>query len=152
MSKKLDYRVLSEYCLVIEVLSGKVELDDYISFKEAEIHDNQYNINYKHIVDLCDAIIVTEGENLEEKVKKFVSTIKNTAGFFGNRKSALLASTPRQVTATMLYKLLNDLPVPLQTFTTLSAAIEWLELAYVDTNYIKAVILEMKKHGQAVGQ
>jgi len=152
MNKKLDYRVLDENRLVIEVFSGKVELDDYISFKETEIHDNQYHLEYKHLVDLCDAIIISAGENIEDKVKKFVSAIENTPGFFGNRKSALLANTPQQVTASMLYKLLNELPVPVETFTTLSAAIEWLELLYMNTKYIETIIFEMKKQGEAVGQ
>jgi len=61
------------------------------------------------------------------------------------RRAAILTETPNQTVISSIYKLkLQDLPFIVKIFSTVSAALNWVGLTFVDKEKIENEIKKMK--------
>jgi len=141
MDGYIKYKILPELNLIIEYYCGKVNIDDIINHKKSEIEDIEYNPNYNFIGDLRDS----ELDVTQEDVFVYVSFLETNNKVSGQRKSAILTNTPNQVAFTSLFKHKSKkLPANNQIFSTLEAAMEWLNLSKNHLTHIMGIIENMK--------
>ena len=130
MENRLKYFIYPEYNLVIEFLAGNIGLEDYINLKRTEIADPRYKPTYNHVIDIRKSNILNSDVSLKgdlnlnaENYARFISA---TPELSAKRKSAFITITSEQVVATILYKSLNLLPMEMEVFSTVEAALKWL--------------------------
>ena len=142
---RLDYKILEKSDLVLEVLHGNIALRDYLQFKGKLMSDHPQASESNFIIDLRDVVIESSGKELEGVIRNYLESVEHIPGIIEKRKSALLTKTPDQVIATTMYKILNNLPVEVEIFTTVSAAINWLDLKDLDSDDIQKMLSDMKE-------
>lgn len=119
------YKIIPDHQLIVEVLEGELTLGSLLRFREEQMSDPLFNINYNYISDerycVMDSIIT--------KVDKYVEFMQQTLNQSDNiRKVASLVRTQNQMAYINAYKdrhskLLQDL----RLFTSLKSALKWLE-------------------------
>jgi hypothetical protein len=140
MGNYVNYKIISEKKLILEYYSGTIIVQDLIKQKFDISREKEYNADYNIIHDLRDAELLIS----EEEGKTFLNFLKSTTLPNKNRKVAHLTETAGQVTTTTLFTLLNDIPnINIEVFSTLEAAVIWLDLSiddyYLIYNYFKAL-------------
>ena len=143
MANKLNYRIYPELKLIIEVGAGIVNVPDAIEFKKTQIEDKEYNNQFNYIVEISELELDT---GFEFDFINFVNTIKTDSRFPGERRSAILTSTPKQVVYGTLYEnAINELPMEYKIVSTIPSALLWVNLHPQYAQYITAQIEELKK-------
>ncbi|MCF8380583.1 MAG: hypothetical protein K9H49_13470 [Bacteroidales bacterium] len=133
MNNSKGYKILPELNLIVDYYSGPVNLNDIINLKKIEGKDPEYSPNRDVINDFIDC----EFNFTYENVIKFVKYVENNQNIVGKRKVAFLTQSPHQVTLTLVYKLnAMNLPMIMETFTTLEAAMNWIGIS---ENYIETI-------------
>lgn len=139
MKRNLDYIIVSDYNLIIEIAKGEIDFADYIQLKIREAEDPLYNANYNFIVDLRNAV-PKNNLKIEKEFQLYISHVKNIPNVLNNRKSAFITDTPQQVVAVTFYKMLSDLPIIIEVFTTFESAIQWLNVESITPEIVESLI------------
>jgi len=125
MAPYIHYIVLDDLKLNIEIFRGSVYLEDLLRLKNQQANDGVYNPNYNNITDLRCAEM-----NLSIKdVKEFADQYANLTSLLGDRKCAMLTSSPKAAALSMLYRnYSNNLPMHYEVFTTIEACMRWTNI------------------------
>lgn len=141
--KKLAYKILVEYNLILEYYQGEIVSEDVISLKEIESQDNLYNPGLNYIADFRE-LKTPFSSNGESGLKKVIEHYKKLelAG-----KVAVITTLPNQVVFVEMMKKLsvNDLRIRTEPFSTLEAAIEYVGCPAQADKIIKKTLEELKK-------
>jgi hypothetical protein len=141
MSNRIKYKIISELQLAVEYYEGQISLNDVIAFELSEMKNSEYSPMLNFIADFRNAELTAS----ESDVKEFVDFLKKTEGIIDNRKVALVTDTPNQVVLKTLYALYtSDTPVKIKVFSTLDAAMKWLEVKEKDHSLIFQTLEELK--------
>lgn len=118
------HKIFAKCNLVVEVNKGPLVLENYINLKLRIIKDPQFKPSMNYLICLKDAdFSKVKFEDLE----KLVIFKKNKAKILGERKVALVTSSPSQVVSSILYKeTLNDFKSTVEVFSTAEKALGWL--------------------------
>jgi len=112
--------------IIIEHLHGFITWSDILAMKKEEASKPNYNPNYNLITDVRDVEIDTDDL---EGMNKYLNYFKIDTKAVGNRKTAILTNSSRQVIHSEILKFKTDsLPMDLKTVSTYDAAFEWTEL------------------------
>ncbi|SNR37620.1 hypothetical protein [Lutibacter flavus] len=135
MSKlKSFYIILSESNLVIEHHQGTLNVDSYIKFKKQLLEDPLFKTNMNYYIHLKDVFFSTT----KPDIKKYIKYMASIYDIIGNRKLALVTSTPNQVVPITIYKSLEgDLNQESKIFSTTEMALHWLN---IDDESIESII------------
>lgn len=137
------YKIIPELRLIIEVGKGIVTLDNIIGVKAQQPLDVQYNSTYNFISDIREA----ELQLTEQSILEYVKFAKQNEALCGSRFSAFLTDSPNQVTMATLYELEGvGLPMNYKVVSSLSVALEWVELYDEHYDRVDKEIEMLKKH------
>jgi hypothetical protein len=142
MSHRINYKIIPELQVAVEYYEGQLSLNDIIEFELREMENSEYSPKLNFIADFRNAeLIASEGD-----VKKFIDFLKKTKGIVDQRKVALVTETPNQVVLTTLYALYtSDMPVKNKVFSTLDAAMKWLEIKEESHKIILKSLEELRR-------
>ena len=126
MAGHIAYKILPELELIIEYYSGKITVQDIIDHKKKEINNPAYNGDYNFIADIRESILDVS----QKDFKDYLDFIEMNNRVAGNRRTSILTDTPNQVAITSMFKMsTNELPINYAIFSTLEAAINWVNLS-----------------------
>jgi hypothetical protein len=141
MSHRIKYKIIPELKVAVEYYEGQISLNDIIEFELSEMENSEYRPTLNFVADFRNAELIAA----ESDVKKFVDFLKKTEGIIDQRKVALVTDTPNQVVLTTLYALYtSDMPVKNKVFSTLDAAMKWLEIKEENYDLIIGNLEELK--------
>ncbi|MDP4685843.1 MAG: hypothetical protein NWQ55_03750 [Salibacteraceae bacterium] len=126
MSHSIQYFILDEFKLIIEVFSGPIFLKDLIDLKQRQLEDSRFNSDYNSISDLCDAKM-----NLPiNDIKTYIEHYSKMSSLHGNRKCAILTSSPKAAAIAMVYRNYSSgFAMSYEVFTTVKATLRWIDIA-----------------------
>ena len=119
------YEIIPELNLIVEFSCGKFYLKDLAQIKQQQFLEKNYNPNYNYltILSYCDIIYTTDD------IIDYSSELTKYNELIGKRKSAILTDTPSQVALSVLYsRQLKEFPISYNIFSTLEAALKWVNL------------------------
>jgi hypothetical protein len=139
-NNRCKYRILPERRLIIGCYSGEVNENDIITLKKAILNDEKFSTGFNVLDDYRDVVFVTSANSYDQ----FLNWFK--ASFNWERRSAVLTDTPEQVTNILRFDTIqkSKLPININVFTTLPAALQWLGLSASNTTEIEDIILDLK--------
>lgn len=145
MKPNISYKIIPKKKLVLEYFCGNLVWKDLIENKRKLVLEETYNPTFNIIDDVRDAFIVYKEENIIE----FVELLRNNAGLYGKRKTAILTDKPNHlINSVILDSLKKDLPINLKTVSTLHEAQKWTEVLQSDFQLIETYLDELKNNGQ----
>jgi hypothetical protein len=144
MNKHANYTILPEFRLILECCKGQASVDDAIFMKKTELSDNLYNPNYNIIVDFQEFETFLD-LTINESTTNFYYFLK-ALGI--NSKIAILTAEPHQVVISLILKELstNLEAFKIEVFSTVEAAIKFLDLPIENFDLIKNKITELNKN------
>ncbi len=139
---KFSYKIIPEKKLRIEFWEGKFSLEDKIYFKSLQSKDPLFNPDFDTIQDFRKAVFTIDDEEIE---KSRYYPLKNQR-FYGKRKIAQLSSTPNVIVySTLLGDIKSkELQIEIKPFSTLKAAIRWLELNSNDELLVEKTLKDLQ--------
>lgn len=141
IDKKFAYKILKAKNLVIKYYKGEFSLPELIASANFTGHDIDFKPTMNVVNDLRDSIIIAE----ETEIEKLINYYKENQKLYAERKVAFITSSPNQVVfGLMLTNFKNEALISINTFSTLSPAIEWVELPISDLEMIENCIDELK--------
>ncbi|MBN1118994.1 MAG: hypothetical protein JXA77_17415 [Bacteroidales bacterium] len=128
------HKIIPEINLYLQYFQGEFKLDSAINAMAAVINEPQYNSGYNSIIDFRDtSFVFTEAE-----IQQFVSFIVKANAAEKRRKVSLLTSNPNQVFYLSLFThFAQNIKVNYNIFSTVDAAIEWIETDKINFQFIK---------------
>lgn len=129
------YYIFDKERLVLEILSGDINVADYINLKKEEQKDPFYDPNYNFILDVRNVNVKYSPHIMKEMIE-YLHQIKSIQNISVKRKAALLTKNPSQVITSIMYKDMDDRPVDFKVFTTIEGAIVWLGISNIDLSEI----------------
>lgn len=143
MRKSEQYRIIPELKIILEYFCGKTGLIDLVEHRKILIQDNDYDSNFNSITDFRDTDFVASRKD----VAAYVEFTKSTPKMIGKRRAAILADTPQQTVIPAIYILkTQDLPFQIEIFSTLAAAINWVNLSDDDLETLEDILKEMRNN------
>jgi len=137
-----SYKIVPGKELILGYVSGRISWKEVIKFKYRLTLDKNYNPNFNIIDDIRDVDIILKNNN---DVLEFIEFAKKNGKFIGSRKSAIITNSPNQVVNSEILNSFNkDLPIEFKTFSTLIAAIDWIEISLSDKQLIESYFDELK--------
>ncbi|MFW5781032.1 MAG: STAS/SEC14 domain-containing protein [Bacteroidota bacterium] len=137
---KLDFKILPEHGLIVEVLSGRISGNDLIEFKKRVMAEKEYQYHFDVLVDLRKV----QFASVEDIVDTFFGFYKHYFQFMGNKKSAYITRMPLQVAIMTLYgERIKSTPMDIRIFSTPEAAVKWLDLSTRSESFYQEVILSL---------
>jgi hypothetical protein len=136
-----NYRILPEYRLVVSHYAGDISESEIISLKETIKQDKDFHMEYNTLDDFSDvAFHITQ-----ESYGRVFKWLRDHYSW--KRNSAVLTSTPDQVVNIILFNFTQkfELPMKIKVFSTLQAALHWVNISPGDAPAIKSVLEELKK-------
>jgi len=125
IEKKIKIKVLHSHRLIVEYFQGTINLDDVINAKCFKNHHPDFNADYNHLIDFRLANFDANVNDINEVVR----FQKENTQFIKKRKSAFLTDLPEHASFTTLFSMaMSDLPIEFEIFTTLEAALNWLDV------------------------
>lgn len=104
---------------------GAIMPEDIITFIQALLKDEDYNPSYKSLIDLRDALLHYQPDD----VKRIIEYMRTTEGFYGNRKTAYVTSSSNQVVPPMMMgHATPNFPMDVKVFSSFEYALAWLEV------------------------
>ena len=141
IDKKFAYKIFPDKNLAVKYYNGILSLSDIIASVNITGQQVDWKPTMNILHDVRDAVLEFE----EEEINKLISHTKESKKLYGERKVAFVTNSPNQVVFTlMLANFKNEALVSMNTFSTLSAAIEWVELSISDLALIENCINELK--------
>lgn len=136
MNKNLyKYYILKDKSLLIEILRGKFDIDDFINLKKSESEDPDFDPNYSSILDIRK--VENEfSQKIIDDLERFSGIIKTIQPVPNRRRAAVITNTPAQVTGITWYKLIDDRDIDYEVFSTLEHAAAWLGISKIDLENI----------------
>jgi hypothetical protein len=134
MKKYANFMILPELRLILECCKGKASVEDAIRMKKDELSDKLYSPDYDIIVD-----IRTFETSIDATIPKSISIFFNFLKELSIKGSvAFLTTEPHQVVMSEMLKRLssNSLPMDIQIFSTIDAAIDFLGFSLTNYNLI----------------
>lgn len=145
MKTSTAYKILVEKEIIVEYYAGEVSAHDFISLKERICSEPDYNFSFNTILDIRDATLVLDENDLSNILEFINKKFKGAAG----RKSAYLTSSPNDVVQTTMYASLNEINNKLQmqmgTFSTEKAVAKWFGYNGTTIDLIESTITQLKK-------
>jgi hypothetical protein len=141
MANCLLYTIIPELKLIVEYMSGKIDLPTMVNFQIKETEDSLYNADYDNIADLRNAeFVITDGA-----IKKYAEFVRQTEKMISNRKVAILTVTPNQTAITMMYsQYIDNSPINNKVFSTMEAAIKWIGITSEDSQIVEIAFNNMQ--------
>lgn len=140
MNKKCIYTILKDINLITEYYHGQILIEDVIDLKKKLFVDNKYHPEFNIIMDFRDARAVFDKSGL----MKYISFGKENLKYTGQKNIAFLTSKPNEVVLGTIFEKLNDeLPFNTKLFSTLEAAMSWLNLNYSSLERIRETIIKL---------
>ena len=106
-SNLYKYYILKEKNLVVEVLKGSFNLPEFVYLKKCESEDPSFNSDFNSILDIRNLDNVFTKE-IKHDLEEFADLIKEIQHVTKRRKTAVVTSTPAQVTGITWYKLIDE--------------------------------------------
>jgi hypothetical protein len=140
MEKLVNYRIISELKLILECAKGSSKTENVKALKIRQIADKEYNPNFNLIIDFRESDIDFKSLNIL-KLKEFFDFAKNTKGVLGERRTAVLTSSPEQaVLSSLLKEVGNKLTTNFEIFSSLEAALNYLDISLEQFKYIDSTL------------
>lgn len=136
------HKIFKEIGLIVEFVTGKLIYEESLEFKRNLSQDKDFNSAYNFITILysCELLYT------EEEINKYKIFLDQNKNIIGKRRSALLTNSPEHVVFSHIYKeALSNFPMNFQIFTTINAALSWLQLPISYENIINNLINDWKK-------
>ena len=147
--RKWDYKILSDLRLVVVYYHGSVSIDDMIEFALFISTQENYNKEYNQLIDFRESDV----EINPKDIKKWIEFLKNNPRFIGYRKTAFLTAKPIDVVVATLYReWKGNLPIDINDFSTLRAAIQWINFPFDVSEIISYTIDSLKQEFQCNNQ
>lgn len=124
---KSNYKILKENSLLIVVHTGLLNLNSMLDFIKNINLDPLFSPKLNHIVDLNE---ITFDLN-QEDLNSYAQLLKDNFKMFGEKKIALITSSPNQVVYSTLFKEAQEQLQPLQSveiFSTLKSAYNFINI------------------------
>jgi len=138
---KLNYFILPHKSLIIEYYRGAFHADELIGFKQKIGEDAAYDPNYNVISDIRELFFLFE----IDEVKKYMEFIAKNKRHIGNRKTAMITSTPSQVVTSLKFNILKtNLPIVLEVFSVPEAAYAFIELSIEDSELVDNLLNKLR--------
>lgn len=140
MSFKCTYRILPEHNLIISSYSGTITENEIISLKQTIKNDPAFQTDYNVLDDFSNAAF----NITKESFTKVLHWLQEH--FSADRNAAILTSTPNQVVNIMMFKAMEEetLPNRIKIFSTLTAALQWVDLTEEHEIPILEILQELK--------
>jgi hypothetical protein len=138
--KGFKYLIIPDLNLIIESWIGNFNFDEILEQKKMESADPKWKDNYNVLAD--DRQTNFEINVLLNDNSKYLSLSQN---FIKKRKTALLTSLPHQVVTSILLQMHKhpEALVELEVFSTVKAAINWLNIDIKELNRIDMLFNQM---------
>lgn len=138
--KALKYKILNDYKLIIRYLKGQINMNDLYSFIDESKHDENFNSKYSVLYDIRDAEFLADRDSILEFSEKFRLMKK----IHNKRKITFLTNNPKQVVFAIFIEKFRKLGLyEIRTFSTLDAALDFLNIDKKDFKYIEKNLSEM---------
>ncbi|MCK9304635.1 MAG: hypothetical protein PHP30_05320 [Bacteroidales bacterium] len=140
--KRFRFKILPENQLIIENWSGEFNLKEILDFKNTELLEPEWNSSYNVLADDRDINIITDFIN--EDMNDYLPLSEN---FIKQRKTAVLTNSPSQVVAPTLMNLKkpSEALVNIEIFSTINAALAWLNIDPEESQKIYYILEELKE-------
>lgn len=136
-----NYEIFPALKLIVEYYAGDISLDLLIGTKKEISKNKNYNPNYNLIMDMRDSNF----QYARESVNKFTDFFKSFQTIIGKRKVAYLTRNPNEVVATKLFsQQISDLELDTQTFTTVPAIINWVNISGFTEDDFESIVCILK--------
>lgn len=123
MSAQAEYKILSDYKLIVQCIVGDVYLKDFVNLKHRLVNDVDYTAGYSMIVDIRYANLKLS----ELDVEKYVSFLASESKVRGQGRSAILTSKPAQVALTTIFtQRVSHMPASWGIFSTEIGVLKWI--------------------------
>ena len=144
MKKYANHMILPEFRLILECCKGQASVEDAINMKKDELLDKLYNPNYNIIVDFREFDSFINSSNIRS-VSDYINFLKK---FDIKSKVALLTTKPHQVIVGQILKELSikSLAMDIEIFSTLKAAISYLDCPVENYETINRSLIELNKN------
>jgi hypothetical protein len=141
MKKSVLHIILPEIKTTVVYFSGQIVLDDLIQHCFTLSNDKAFNPVDFLIADFRDAHL----ELPKKDILSYIEFIRLTKKLLGDRRAAILTQTPNQVVASEIYIMnLGDLPMKVDFFSTLEAALRWVNNPLMDALLVEEALKKMK--------
>lgn len=119
---KSGYKILKEKRLIIDVYTGNLNLESFIAHNTTRSVDVDYSKDYNLFIDVRSVTITS----MLDDVDVYVDYVAEIGKWIGNRKTAVLVTTPNQtIYARQFVRLKDKLPQDLQIFTKMDDAVKF---------------------------
>ncbi|MBK3519331.1 hypothetical protein [Carboxylicivirga marina] len=138
---KLTFKIIRELNLIVEYYQGDITVHDIIRNKKATIQHPDFNKDANVVLDLRDANVMFEKDDMQTLVTFF----KSNSEFQGDKKAVYLTSKPQEVVNTMLFSLkVGEFSIKPQTVSTIEAAVAFMHIDGLDAIRLDAILGELK--------
>ena len=135
------FQIYSEHNLIIEIHTGKLDLESYLNFKKKLFSHNDFKSGMNYFINVKQV----EFNVSKEEIQKFAEFNNKRPSFNERRKIALITDTPNQVVSTTIYKsMLSNHNQDIDIFTTNEKALSWL-LQNKFSEKINVILKELPK-------
>jgi len=140
--KRFKYLILPELKLIVEHWTGEYSFDEILELKNQEASDSDWSDSFNVLADDRETNFRIEAL-LNENAKYFSLSQK----FIKKRKTALLTSLPKQVATSVLMQMYQhpEALVTVEIFSTVKAALRWLDVDITEWERINELLNQLKK-------
>lgn len=140
MNNFIEYKILPEIRMIVVCYFGQNRISDILNHRTILNDEVSYNSNYNMLIDFRNCQLDID----EKDIKTYINYAMASEKMKGTRKIAFLSITPKETVFPYLYsKNLKHLPFKVNIFSTLKAAIAWLDCSDEDTLRIEDSIKNM---------
>ena len=135
-----SYRILPELGLVVSCYCGAISENEIIALKQKILQDQGFKKQYNILDDFTETVF----RITQESFFRVLSWLRENHAY--ERNSAVLTKTPEQVAIITLFNHYRKhiLPNKIKVFSTLPAAVRWVDGPEDQVNIIEKVLREMK--------
>ncbi len=138
----LKYQILPELNLIIDVWFGALTFDKILAAKLEQVKDPLWNQRYNNISDVRNALFSLSNE----EAARIIDYTRQDTRWQYKRKTAYLTENPNQVVFEKILEMnkTQDIPNSMMSFSTLQAALRWLQIDAGEYERIDGVIREIR--------
>ena len=133
------YRFFPELGTYALCFFGPITIPEIIDVVKEVTKQEVFIPQMNSIIDFRKACLIMD----QDAVQNYVNFSKSKPELSGDRKIALLTTTPQQTTYSMIFQtLMRGLPVRVDIFSTLEAVLEWEGISREHYNTINTFLIE----------